>query len=611
MSTDSFAAQVSQAWHGQMSFSDLIQAASELAAADGGPLVAVLYQTWLQHTSSPYVHAVEFNLGATLATLGDLEGAEAAYRRAMSLAPGFTHPRLNLGLTMERSGRIDDAIVEWRWIVDNGSRDDFNRPIVVHALNHLGRVYETRKQFQEAIDVLTQSLMLEPEQPDVLHHLVFERQKVCAWPILQEVPRVGPQAMQDATSALAMLSLTDDPVMQLQTALRYVKEKLASNLPQLTNRTGYGHRKIRIGYASSDFCLHPVSMLMVQLFELHDREQIEVVGYCWSPEDGSALRERVKAGMDQFHRINHLSDAQAAELIRSHEIDVLIDLQGQTAGARPNLLGYRPAPIQVTYLGLPATTGFPFIDYVIADRFLIPPVLQAAYSEKPLYMPHIYQSSDQKRVAAAAPARRDCGLPENGFVFCSFNNNYKYTPLVFDRWCNILRRVPGSVLWLLSDNPWAEKNLRMEAERRGVDAERLIFAPRASPDNYLARYLVADLFLDTYPFNAGTTANDCLWMGCPLLTLTGRAFASRMAGAMLTNAGLADLITYNLDDYEEAAVRLAMDPQQTQAIRAHLASVRANGTLFDTPQFVRDLDALLVQLVRELPLPELTVMTHG
>ena len=603
MSSDSFASLVSQVWLGQMPFPDLVQAASELGEQGSLPLAAVLYQTWLQRTISPYSHAVEFNLGAALATLGDLVGSEAAYRRAIALSPTFTHPRLNLGLTLERQGRIDEAISEWRWIADNGPRDEANRSVVVYALNHLGRVYETRKLFHDAIDVLTQSLMIDPQQPDVLHHWVFERQKVCVWPVLQELPGVSVQAMFDATSALAMLSVTDDPVVQLQTARRYVQEKLAKDLPALSQRSTYGHRKIRIGYASSDFSLHPVSMLTVQLFELHNRDLCEVYGYCWSPEDGSALRQRVKSAMDQFHRIDQLSDEQAARLIRSHEIDVLIDLQGQTAGARPNLLGYRPAPIQMTYLGLPATTGFPFIDFVIADTFLIPPELVAAYSEKPLYMPHIYQASDQKRVSGTAPARASCGLPEQGFVFCSFNNNYKYTPAVFERWCNILRRVPGSVLWLLADNPWAEKNLRAEAERRGIDAARLVFAPRASPEQYLARYLTADLFLDTYPFNAGTTANDCLWMGCPLLTLTGRAFASRMAGAMLVAAGLSNMITHNLDDYEEAAVRLALDPQSTLDIRQHLAGVRASGALFDTPQFVRDLDERLVRLVRDLPAP--------
>jgi predicted O-linked N-acetylglucosamine transferase (SPINDLY family) len=397
-----------------------------------------------------------------------------------------------------------------------------------------------------------------------------------------------------------MLSVSDDPRDQLHAAQQFVETKLAKNLPQLTHGQSYGHRKLRVGYCSSDFCLHPVSLLTVQLFELHNREAFEVYGFCWSPEDGSATRQRVKQGMDHFFSIHQLSDEEAARLIRSHEIDILVDLQGQTSGARANILGYRPAPIQITYLGLPATTGLPSIDYVIADEFLIPRSEAQFYSEKPLYMPQVYQVSDRKRVQGPRPTRASCGLPEQGFVFCSFNNSYKYTPEVFAVWLSLLRQVPGSVLWLLADNPWAEKNLRQVAESQGFAPERLVFATRVSPENYLARYLVADLFLDTFPFNAGTTANDCLWMGCPLVTYTGRSFGARMAGALLTAAGLPELITYNLADYEALALALANDPARCAALRATLGTVRESGVLFDTPRFVRDLEERFQDLVAGL-----------
>jgi predicted O-linked N-acetylglucosamine transferase (SPINDLY family) len=337
---------------------------------------------------------------------------------------------------------------------------------------------------------------------------------------------------------------------------------------------------------------------MVELFELHNRDQFEIYGYCWSPEDGSDVRRRVIAAMDQFHRIHQLSDEAAARLIREHEIDILFDLQGQTAGARMNILAYRPAPIQITYLGLPATTGLESIDYVIADRFLIPEEETPYYSEKPLYMPDIYQVSDRNRHVGPLPSRASCSLPEDVMVFCSFNNNFKYTQEMFQVWMNILRRVPDSVLWMLSDNEWAEANLRREAETRGIDPSRLIFAPRVSPENYLARYAVADLFLDSFPFNAGTTANDALWMGLPVLTRSGRTFASRMAGALLTAAGLPQLITYNVTDYEEKAVWLATNPEAFAAIRETLAKVRSTGTLFDTALFTRNLEQGLLSLAR-------------
>nr|WP_321821698.1 MULTISPECIES: hypothetical protein [unclassified Burkholderia] len=371
-------------------------------------------------------------------------------------------------------------------------------------------------------------------------------------------------------------------------------------MPALSGKKAYGHEKIRIAYLSSDFCLHPVSMLTAELFELHDRRRFEVYGYCWSRDDGSALRKRIIQSMDHFHRIDAMSDEAAAQLIREHEIDIVVDLHGQTLGARTDLLAYRPAPIQITYLGLPATTGLPYIDYVIADRFLIPEAYAHFYSEKPLYMPDIYQVSDRKRVSAPAPSRASCGLPEDGFVFCSFNNNYKFTPEVFGAWMRILQRVPASVLWLLADNPWAEANLRKEAARHGIDGGRLVFASRVSPENYLARFAVADLFLDSFPFNAGTTANDALWMGLPVLTLSGRSFASRMAGAMLSAAGIEELITYDLHAYEEKAVALASAPDECERLRKVLNAERRDGVLFDTPRFVNNLEAHFSRLVGAL-----------
>jgi predicted O-linked N-acetylglucosamine transferase (SPINDLY family) len=597
-----FGATVLRGWQGTLSFEDLLGHAAALEADGHPPLAAVLYQTWLSRNPSPLAHAGYFNLGASLANAGDRPAAEAAYRHAIALAPGFVHPRLNLGLILERKGELEQAIAEWRWIDQNAPRDGANQPVAVSALNNLGRLLETLKRLNEATDCLARSLALQPDQPDVLHHWVFLRAKQCLWPVYDSVPGVSREAMVQATSALAMLSLHDDPAAQLAAAGRYVDKKLAKGLPRLAAKARYGHAKIRIGYLSSDFCLHPVSLLMAQLFELHDRERFEVTAYCWSPEDGSPMRERVKAAMDHFVRIDQLDDDAAARRIRADEIDILVDLQGQTAGARADILGRRPAPIQITYLGLPATTGFPEIDYVIADEFLIPPVEARHYSEKPLYMPRVYQVSDRLRVVGPRPTRAECGLPEQGFVFCSFNNSFKYTPEVFAVWMNLLRRVPGSVLWLLADNAWAEENLRREALAAGIAAERLVFAGRVSPENYLARFQTADLFLDTYPFNAGTTANDCLWAGCPILTRTGRSFASRMAGALLTAAGLPELITHSLADYEEAAVALAGDRARCTGLREHLAQVRASGALFDTPRFVRDLEDRMASLVDALPL---------
>lgn len=590
-----------RAWQGKLEFAQLIDCASQMEARQLRALSAVLYQTWLGRNTSPYAYAAYFNLGVTLSNEDDFAGAEAAYRKSIELHPTFAQPRLNLGSLFERMGQIDQALAEWRWVADNiAATTADNKPLLLMALNHQGRVLEGRKQLHDALAWLTKSLLVDPDQPDALHHWIHLRQKQCIWPVYAPLPGISREAMKEATSALAMLSASDEPTHQLEAARRFVAKKVNSDVPTLANKKGYGHTKIRIAYVSSDFSLHPVSMLTVQMFELHDRTRFEVYGYCWSPEDGSGLRQRVIHAMDHFTRIHQMSDEAAAQLIRSHEIDILIDLQGQTAGARANLLAYRPAPIQITYLGLPATTGLPSIDYVIADRFLIPEDAAANYSEKPLYMPDVYQVSDRKRPIGPTPTRESCGLPPEGFVFCSLNNNYKFTPEMFSVWMNILHRTPGSVLWLLSDNPWAEANLRKEAQARGIDQSRLVFAGRVLPEHYLARYAVADLFLDTFPFNAGTTANDALWMGLPVLTYTGRSFASRMAGALLTAAKLPELITYNLADYEEKAVTLAAQPTECQRLRAHLAEVHQNGALFDTPLFVKNLENRLQTLVAQL-----------
>ena len=588
------------AWRGDLGLMDLLEAANRLAGQGQNPLAAVLYRTWLQRNRTPHNHLIWFNLGVLLFGENDLAGAREAYSQALNLAPAFLQPRFNLGLVHERLGQNDAAIAQWLWIETHARADDpEQRPFLLLALNNLGRHHEDHGRLADALACLCKSLQVEPQQPDVIHHWVFLRAKQCLWPVYEPMPGLDEDLMRRCTSALAMISLSEDPQAQLEAARQFVHNKVELEVPRLAPDRPYGHERIRIGYCSGDLCLHPVAMLTVELFELHDRNRFEIYGFDWSREDGSSLRQRVIDGMDHFERIHGLSDADAAALIRRHEIDILVDLQGQTLGARANMLAWRPAPIQITYLGLPATTGLPFIDHVIADRFLIPESAQPFYSERPLYLPDVYQVSDRQRQSSPAPTRQSCGLPDGAFVFCSFNNNYKYTPEMFSVWMDILRRVPGSVLWLLADNPWAQENLRREALVRGVSDDRLVFAPRALPPDYLARYAVADLFLDAYPFNGGTTANDALWMGLPVLTRAGQTFASRMAGALLTAAGLPELVTDNPQAYADKAVALAMSGADCRHLREQLRRVRAEGALFDTPRFVRNLEQAFRQLVAD------------
>lgn len=596
-----FESAVLAAWQGQMPLLALFDTAGKLAEAGRLPLAAVLYQTWLKRNRTTHDHLACFNQGVILFSLGDYAGAVESYSRALQLSSGFLQPRFNLGLTYERLGQHDAAVAQWLQVerLANPS-DPEQRPLLLMAWNNLGRHFEDRGRLVEALAFLDKSLVLEPQQQDVIHHWVFLRAKQCMWPVYEERPGVEEAQLKRHTSALAMISLSEDPVDQLAAAQRYVQEKVRTDVPRLAPERPYGHRRLRIGYCSSDLCMHPVAMLTVELFELHDKDRFELYAFDWSREDGSPMRQRVINAMDHFERIHHLSDEEAAQRIRQCEIDVLIDLQGQTLGARPNMLAYRPAPVQITYLGLPATTGLPFIDYVIADRFLIPEDAQAYYTEKALYLPDVYQVSDRQRTHSPAPTRQSCGLPESAFVYCCFNNNYKITPTVFAVWMNILRRTPGSVLWLLADNPAAQVNLREQAFLSGVDPERLVFAARTQPADYLARYLVADLFLDTYPFNAGTTANDALWMGLPVLTRCGKTFASRMAGALLTAAGQPEFITETPQAYEDKAVALFQDKQTLVAAREHLLRQKTEGVLFDTPRLVGQLEGVLEQLVRAL-----------
>ena len=344
--------------------------------------------------------------------------------------------------------------------------------------------------------------------------------------------------------------------------------------------------------------MHAVSLLTVELYEKHNRDAVEVHAFCWSREDGTPFRERVKKGFDKFHIIKNMDDAAAAELIKQNEIDVLVDLQGLSANARPDIIARGPAPIQVQWLGYPGPSGIPYNDYVVADDFIMPPELEPFFTEKPLRLPTVFQVSDTTRRFGASKPRSFYGLPEEAFVFCAFNNNYKITPEMFDSWLHILKESPGSVLWLLQDNDWSRDNLLARCTRAGVESNRVYFAGRIDPADYLSRFQVADLFLDTTPYNAGTTANDALWAGLPLLTLAGRTYVARMAGSLLRSAGLNELITHERRDYEAKAIYYANHRGELQKLRERLKAEKDSGRLFNTERFVREFEAALIALCK-------------
>ncbi len=579
----------------------VIGLADRLSAAARPAEVVDFYRHWLEHTHSPLAYIVRFNLAVALSQIERLPEAEEAYRAAIYQKPDFVQAWFNIGTVMERQGRAEQALGVWQSMLDHPLvGPDLNRDLYILVLNNMGRLQEEKRNFAAAETKLAASLAVDPEQPKVIQHWVHLRQKQCEWPVYCEFQGLSRGAMLRATSPLAMLSASDDPGLQLATAIHFANERINQRVPALAPTQGYAHERLRIGFLSSDFCLHAVSLLTVELIELLDRQRFEVFGFCWSREDGSPMRARMIRAFDHFFKIGGLDDASAAQAIRQSEIDILIDLQGLTSGARPNIVAYRPAPVQMTYLGFPGPTGLPGIDYVIADRYLIPDDERPFYTEKPPYLPKVFQSSDRQRPVSPLPTRGQCGLPEEGFVYCCFNNNYKFGEDMFDCWMRILARVPGSVLWLLADNPWSQANLTARAAAQGITPERLLFAPRVAPPDYLARYTAADLFLDAYPFNGGTTANDALWMGLSVLTRSGRTFASRMAGGLLTSLGVPELITTSLADYEEQAVRLGSDAAYARAIRERVKAARETSPLFDMPTFVRDFgDAVAAVALRK------------
>ncbi|MRX11239.1 methyltransferase domain-containing protein [Pseudoduganella sp. FT25W] len=597
---------------GQLSIADLFGAAAVLQESGQLPAAIALYRAWIDHAQSPLVYAACFNLAVVLSNSGDDVAAEAVLHKAIAQNPNFVEARLNLGTLLERTGRPDQALAMWRAILTDPIEPDVksNRTLYLQTLNNLGRLLEIQKRYPDAEAMLATSLRVDPQQANVMTHWVHLRQKQCEWPVYHGLENVSVATMMEGTSALAMLSASADPAQQLAAAKRFVSEKINAAVAPLTGQHGYGHQRLRIGYLSSDFCSHAVSILTAELYELHDRSKFEVYAFSWSREDGSPIRARVVKAMDHYIRIDQLNDEQAARAIRAHEIDILVDLHGLTLGARPQILAYRPAPVQLTYLGFPGSTGLPGVDYVIADEFLITPEMTAHFSEKPLYLPDTFQINDRQRAIAPTPTRASVNLPDEAFVFCSFNNNFKFTPDLFSTWMNILRRVPHSVLWLVADYPEVRENLYRYAEQAGIDRQRIIFNGRAVPAEYLARYQLADLFLDTFPFNAGTTASDALWAGLPLLTCAGQTFSSRMAGSLLRAVDLPQLITYNFADYEDKAVELANHPQRIAAMKRQLSANRLTCALFDSPRFVRNMEAAL-QKVAKPAAPRLAAPEHA
>ncbi|MBE7159541.1 MAG: acetylglucosamine transferase [Rhodospirillales bacterium] len=456
---------------------------------------------------------------------------------------------------------------------------------------------ETQGQLADAVNLLHSSLLTQADQPDAVQHWVHLRQKTCQWPVLADIiPGLSQTDLIRQSGPLASLAMTDDVPTQCAIGANWIQRKTCSALERLAPAKGYRHDRIRVGYVSSDFCSHAMSYLIAELFERHDRDRFQVFGYCSSPEDGSAIRARVIKAFDHFERIASLSDEMAARRIRQDEIDVLIDLNGLTSGGRLQMLRWKPAPVQATYLGFIGPVPLPELDYLLCDDFVVPPQEATAYQPPPLAISGLYQANDSKRVIGVPMTRSQAGLPDHQFVFCCFSNHYKITESMFAGWMQILRQASEAVLWLVDDNQWSRQNLRLRALMAGVDPNRLIFAGRTDPASYLSRMALADVFLDTFPYNAGTIASDAIRMRVPLVTMAGRSFASRMAARMLHAIGADDGITYDLAGYVAMAVRLATDAGAHAAYRQYFTDQAWARSLGDVAAFTRNFEAALLRM---------------
>jgi predicted O-linked N-acetylglucosamine transferase (SPINDLY family) len=397
------------------------------------------------------------------------------------------------------------------------------------------------------------------------------------------------RANRPAISPHASVLLLDDPQDQLLCARTWAANQVPSR-PGLA-RGAYNHDRLRVAYVSADFHQHATAMLLAGVLEEHDRERFEIIGVSFGPDDSSALRKRVIAACDRFVDLGSASDQEIAQRLLEFETDIAVDLKGYTQGSRPGIFACRPAPIQINYLGHPGTMGAEYIDYILADEIVIPREQQRYFAEQVVYLPGCYQANDSKRpIAQTTLNRADAGLPENAFVFCCFNNSCKITREIFGAWMRLLSDIESSVLWLLAGNDTAVHNLRIAAEAAGISPQRLVFAPRASPGEHLARHRLADLFVDTLPCSAHTAASDALWAGLPLITVAGTTFAGRVAASLLTALGLPQLITHSLADYEAVALSLAREPEKLATIRRTVGERRNTSTLFDTQRITRSLE---------------------
>ncbi len=544
--------------------------------------------------ANPTMHEAWNNRGNALAELGRPAEAVESYDRALALKPGFTETLVNRGTALLAAQRAEEARASYD---EAAAANPGSAEAVAGTANALFEL----KRYEEAGEHYARALNFDPDYAYGIGHLAFCRLHCCDWRSLEDDKAqitAGLAAGKRVINPFQSLALLSSEEAQQQAAQIWVADKYPPYAQPLERGAQYRHDRVRLAYLSADFNDHAVSTLMAGVFEQHDRERFETFAISFARSE-SAGRKRLEAAFAHFIDVSDMSDAEIAELLRAREIDIAVDLMGFTGECRPGIFARRPAPIQVNYLGFAGTMGAPYVDTIIADETVIPEHARRHYSERIVTLPACYLPADRTRkISQPKPSREEAGLPAKGFVFCSFNNSYKFTPTMFDIWMRLLRGVDGSVLWLPRSNPAAMRNLAREAENRGVPAERLVFAPFVGhADEHLARLALADLFLDALPYNAHATASDALWAGVPLVTCLGTTFAGRVAASALKALDLPELIAESPEAYEALALNFARDADALARVRGRLAANRETHALFDTARFTRDLEAAYLKLL--------------
>ena len=602
---------------GRLELADLFNRTAHLQSLGRNAEAIDLYRSWLAlNLDHPLRFAALFNYGVALNDNRDLAEAIGAFEESLQLRPDFSPPHINLGRAYEDTGQTGKAVAQWMALASNlAAVNGESVSNKATALQQMARVLEAANSDAAAEDSLKQSLDLKPHQVESAQHWISLRQRQAKWPVIAEWEYASRKTLLKGISSLSLSNLADDPLFQLATAYAYAKQSIGMPKPLYPHAPAAAakrpaSRKLRIGYVSSDLREHAVGFAMTDVVEQHSREDFEIFAYYCGINRTDATQARIAAAADRWTDLNGMDDDAAAARIAEDGVDILVDLNGYTKDARTKVFARRPAPINVNWFGYPGTMGTPYHHYIVGDPYVIPEGSEIYYSEKVVRLA-CYQPNDRKRVVApTTPTRAEAGLPEDKFVYCTLNGMQKITPRAFGRWMSVLTAVPESVLWMLTGTEDANARLRQAAADAGVAPERIIFADKMANPQHLARYPLADLFLDSLPYGAHTTAADSLWMNVPILTLPGRSFASRVCADLLTAAGLADMVCDSPDAFVARAIELGRDPAQLAPIKARLAKGRDSSTLFDTARLVGDLEGLYKGMWRDfvagdLPVPDL------